>query len=70
MARAKGSGPTSTSLKKGESGNPAGRPKVDPELKGIAKAHSIEATEKIIAIMRDLAVIGVGGVRGVPRSDG
>jgi hypothetical protein len=52
MARPKGLGPTSTSFKIGESGNPNGRPKSDPELVALARETSVEALGKIIAIMR------------------
>jgi hypothetical protein len=39
-------------FKKGESGNPNGRPKSDPELVALARENSVEALNKIIAIMR------------------
>ena len=53
MARTKGSGPTSTSFKKGESGNPAGRPKLDPELKTFARSYTLEALTTVVQIMQD-----------------
>ena len=47
----KGEGPIPTSFKKGESGNPNGRPKSNPELVALARENSVEALRKIIAIM-------------------
>ena len=37
---------------KGKSGNPGGRPKVDDEVKTLAKAHGKEAMERLITLMR------------------
>ena len=37
---------------KGESGNPSGRPKEDPEVKALAKQHCTEAIERLVQIMR------------------
>jgi hypothetical protein len=51
----KGGGPSPTSFKKGESGNPNGRPKSDPELVALARENSVPALRKIIAIMNNPA---------------
>jgi hypothetical protein len=37
---------------KGQSGNPGGRPKEDPELKELARAASPEAIERLVHWMR------------------
>jgi len=37
---------------KGKSGNPGGRPKVDHEVKVLAKEHGIEAIQKLVEHMR------------------
>jgi hypothetical protein len=55
MARPKGSGPTSTSFKKGESGNPAGSKPRDPELQALAREYSVPALRRIISIMENPA---------------
>ena len=36
---------------KGQSGNPNGRPKENPEVKEILKAHSVEAALKLVELM-------------------
>jgi hypothetical protein len=36
----------------GKSGNPAGRPKTDPELRDAARTHSMEAIETLVKWMR------------------
>ncbi len=38
---------------KGQSGNPAGRPPVSPEVREAAKAKTVEAIETLALIMRD-----------------
>jgi hypothetical protein len=38
-------------FKKGQSGNPGGRPKVIAEVKELARAHTGEAIETLVAIM-------------------
>ena len=38
---------------KGQSGNPAGRPPVPPEVREAAKAKTVEAIETLASIMRD-----------------
>lgn len=38
-------------FQKGQSGNPGGRPKEDPELKNLARAHTAEAIATLVAIM-------------------
>ena len=38
-------------FKKGVSGNPGGRPKTDPEVRDILKAHSVDAAKKIVELM-------------------
>ncbi len=53
MAKGKGGNPK---WKKGiPSPNPSGRPKEDPEIRALCKAHSQEAIETAISIMRDKA---------------
>ena len=70
MARTKGSGPTSTSFKKGESGNPLGLPKLDPELKAFARGHTLEAITTVVEIMGDKKQPASARIRAseVPRS--
>jgi hypothetical protein len=53
MARPKGSGPTPSSFKPGQSGNPGGRPAVVKEVRELAKTYTVEAIETLAAIMRD-----------------
>ena len=38
-------------FKKGQSGNPGGRPKVIAEVKELARAHTSEAIETLVSIM-------------------
>ena len=38
-------------FKKGQSGNPGGRPKVVAEVKELARAHTGEAVETLVSIM-------------------
>jgi hypothetical protein len=39
--------------KKGQSGNPGGRPKRSSEVRDLARQHGREAIRKLVAIMRD-----------------
>lgn len=39
-------------FKKGQSGNPLGKPKENPEIKELARQHSTEAFNKIIQLMK------------------
>lgn len=41
-----------TPFKKGQSGNPKGRPKADPEVKEILKAASPAAAKKLVSLAR------------------
>lgn len=38
---------------KGQSGNPKGRPKLAPDAKELAKAHTAEAIKTLLTIMRN-----------------
>jgi hypothetical protein len=40
-------------FKKGQSGNPGGRPKVVAEVRELARAHTAEAIETLVSIMTD-----------------
>lgn len=40
-------------FKKGQSGNPLGRPKAHTDLMKLARSHSVEALETVVAIMRN-----------------
>jgi hypothetical protein len=40
-------------FKKGQSGNPGGRPKIVGEVQELARQHTVEAIETLAAIMRD-----------------
>jgi Family of unknown function (DUF5681) len=40
-----------TSFKKGQSGNPGGRPKVVAEVKELAREHTAEAIQTLVSIM-------------------
>jgi hypothetical protein len=42
-----------TRWKKGQSGNPRGRPKSDFTLQALAQQYSVEGLERLVAIMRD-----------------
>ena len=62
MAKRGPKGPTSTSFKKGVSGNPGGKPKNLPtiearkivaDVRSLAREYTAEAIEKVVAIMRD-----------------
>lgn len=39
-------------FKKGQSGNPGGRPKTDVHIRDLARAHTQEALETLVAVMR------------------
>lgn len=39
-------------FKKGQSGNPSGRAKADPEFKALCKKHTPEAVERLLHWMR------------------
>jgi hypothetical protein len=43
---------TGNKWQKGQSGNPKGRPKQDPELRDLARAYTTEALERLVEIMR------------------
>jgi hypothetical protein len=45
-------GATGKGFKKGVSGNPSGRPKIYNDMVKMARSHSTEALEKLVAIMR------------------
>lgn len=40
-------------FEKGKSGNPGGRPKVIGEIRDLARAHTTEAIETLVAILRN-----------------
>lgn len=40
---------------KGVSGNPGGRPVEEREMKALARSHTVEAIEKLVALMRSAA---------------
>ena len=40
-------------FKKGQSGNPGGRPKIVAEVKELARAHTAEAIQTLVSIMND-----------------
>jgi hypothetical protein len=43
----------STALKKGQSGNPRGRPKLDVNVRDLARAHTAEAIPTLFEVMND-----------------
>lgn len=40
-------------FQKGKSGNPGGRPKLDPEIKSLCQRHSVEAIKTAISIYQN-----------------
>jgi hypothetical protein len=44
---------SSTSFKRGQSGNPGGRPKEVTEVRSLARRHTTEAVEALRSIMKD-----------------
>src|SRR5918995_414371 len=53
MACPKGSGPTSGSFKRGETGNPGGRPKTVTKVRELARTYTVQAIETLVEIMQD-----------------
>lgn len=63
VGRPKGSPPTPSSFKPGQSGNPGGRDVVPREIKDLAKQHTPEAITKAVAWMRsDSAVASMAAI--------
>jgi hypothetical protein len=44
---------SSTSFRKGQSGNPAGRSKVVGEIRDLARSHTLSAMDTLVTIMQD-----------------
>ena len=55
LARARGARDDKGRFLKGVSGNPGGRPVEEREMKALARSHTVEAIEKIVALMRAAA---------------
>lgn len=53
---AESSGKTGRPFAKGKSGNPGGRPKIPDDVKAAARAHTMEAIQTLVDVMRSKSI--------------